>query len=155
VRRLEQTLNKPIVVLVVGVVAVALNVLLYFGYFLPRTTPLVEQIYSIGTSLPEAIGKSDPETGSKSDSNTGSNADSETGSNSDPGASGKANLEATGTSVSEGSRESGSDSPPDSPSGSPAVSLPKQQSSASHQSHVGSSPPELPPLPTPSQGQYQ
>lgn len=40
-RRLEQTLNKPIVVLVVGVVAVALNILLYFGYFLPRMTPLV------------------------------------------------------------------------------------------------------------------
>ena len=41
--RLERTLNRPIVVLVVGVVAVALNVLLYFGYFLPRTAPLVEQ----------------------------------------------------------------------------------------------------------------
>jgi hypothetical protein len=31
VSRLEQTLNKPVVVLVVGVLAVALNVLLYFG----------------------------------------------------------------------------------------------------------------------------
>jgi hypothetical protein len=156
VRRLEQTLNKPIVVLVVGVVAVALNVLLYFGYFLPRMTPLVEQINSIGTSLPEAITKLGTEADSKSDSKTGSNSDSETGSKSDPGSSsGKANLEASGTSASEGSRESGSDSPSDSPSGSPAVSLPKQQSSASHQSHGGSSPPELPPLPTPSQGQYQ
>jgi hypothetical protein len=153
--RIEQTLNKPIVVLVVGVIAVALNVLLYFGYFLPRMTPLVEQINSIGTSLPEAISKLGTEADSKSDSKTGSNSDSETGSKSDPGSSGKANLEASGTSASEGSRESGSDSPPDSPSGSPAVSLPKQQSSASHQSHVGSSPPELPPLPTPSQGQYQ
>jgi hypothetical protein len=72
VSRLEQALNKPIVVLVVGVVALALNVLLYFGYFLPRTTPLVEQIYSIGTSLPEAIGKSDSETDSKSDPKAGS-----------------------------------------------------------------------------------
>src|SRR5918992_5047433 len=41
VSRLEQTLNKPKVVLIVGVVAVALNVLLYFGYFLPRMTPLI------------------------------------------------------------------------------------------------------------------
>src|SRR5215211_3548410 len=153
--RLEQTLNKPIVVLVVGVVAVALNVLLYFGYFLPRMTPLVEQINSIGTSLPEAISKLGIEAGSKSDSKTGSNSDSETGSKSDPGASGKVNLEPTGTSVSEGSRESEPDSPPDSPSGSPAASQPpKQQSSAPHQSPAGS-PPELPPLPTPSQEQYQ
>ena len=115
-RRLEQTLNKPIVVLVVGVVAVALNVLLYFGYFLPRMTPLVGQINSIGTSLPEAISKLGTEAGSTSDSKTGNNSDSETGSKSDPGASDKANLEASGTSVSEGSRESGSDSPPSSPS---------------------------------------
>ena len=95
-KRLEQSLNKPSVVLVVGVIAVALNVLLYFGYFLPRTTPLVEQIYSIGTSLPEAISgsdsetgnKSDPEAGSKSDPKAGGISDSETGSNSDPEASG-------------------------------------------------------------------
>jgi hypothetical protein len=31
--RLEQKLNNPTVVLVVGVVAVAINVLLYFGYY--------------------------------------------------------------------------------------------------------------------------
>jgi hypothetical protein len=157
VKRLEQSLNKPIVVLVVGVVAVALNILLYFGYFLPRTTPLVEQIYSIGTSLPEAIGKSDPETGSKPDSKTGSNSDSETGSNSDPGASGKPNLEASGTSVSEGSLESDSDPSPDSPSGSPSgFPSPQQKSSAPHQSPAaGAPPPELPPLPTPPQAQYQ
>jgi hypothetical protein len=42
-----------IIVLVVGVVAVALNVLLYFGYFLPRMTPLIAHIHSIDTSLPE------------------------------------------------------------------------------------------------------
>jgi hypothetical protein len=152
VRRLEQTLNKPIVVLVVGVIAVALNVLLYFGYFLPRMSPLVEQIDSIGTSLPEAISKLGTEAGNTSDSKTASNADSETGSKSDPGTSGKANLEASGTSVSAGSRESGSNSPSDSPSGSPAASPPKQQSSAPSRS---GSPPELPPLPTPSQEQYQ
>jgi hypothetical protein len=37
----------------VGVVAVALNVLLYFGYFLPRMTPLIAYINPIGISLPE------------------------------------------------------------------------------------------------------
>ncbi len=51
--RLERTLNKPIVVLVVGVIAVVLNVLLYFGLFLPRMTPLIAHIIPIGTSLPE------------------------------------------------------------------------------------------------------
>jgi hypothetical protein len=35
------------------VVAVALNVLLYFGYFLPRMTPLIAYINPIGISLPE------------------------------------------------------------------------------------------------------
>jgi hypothetical protein len=53
VSRLERTLNKPIVVLVVGVIAVVLNVLLYFGLFLPRMTPLIAHIIPIGTSLPE------------------------------------------------------------------------------------------------------
>jgi hypothetical protein len=140
VKRLEQTLNKPTVVLVVGVIAVALNVLLYFGYFLPRTTPLVEQIYSIGTSLPEAI--------SKSDSEAGNTSDPEAASKSDPGAS--------GTSGPEAEDESKTDSPAqDSPSGSPATSRqPQQQPSATPQSPGGSSPPELPPLPTPSQDQY-
>src|SRR5215216_5679159 len=61
VSRLEQTLNKPIVVLVVGVLAVALNVLLYFGVFLPRMTPLIAHINPIGTSPPEPISKSGPE----------------------------------------------------------------------------------------------
>src|ERR671916_671106 len=59
--RLEQTLNKPIVVLVVGVVAVALNVLLYFGLFVPRMTPLIAHINPIGSSLPEAISKLAPD----------------------------------------------------------------------------------------------
>src|ERR687896_2707343 len=70
VSRLEQTLNKPKVVLVVGVLAVALNVLLYFGLFLPRMTPLIAHINPIGTSLPEAIllgggSKTESEGGSK------------------------------------------------------------------------------------------
>ncbi|HYQ83525.1 MAG TPA: hypothetical protein VEP28_05915, partial [Rubrobacter sp.] len=109
-KRLEQSLNKPSVVLVVGVVAVALNILLYFGYFLPRTTPLVEQIYSIGTSLPEAISgsgsdvgnASEPESGSGSDPEAGGTLDSGTDSQSDPGANGTSGPEADG--------EAGSDS---------------------------------------------
>ena len=161
--RIEQTLNKPIVVLVVGVIAVALNVLLYFGYFLPRTTPLVEQIYSIGTSLPEAISKSDSETGSKAD----------------PEASGKSGSADSGKSGSQSSEESVpeeslnsvvSDSSPasssatssatssasssataqDSPSGSAAASSPPQQQASSSpeasSSHKSSQPPEASPL---------
>jgi hypothetical protein len=168
--RLEQTLNKPVVVLVVGVIAVALNVLLYFGYFLPKFSPLIAQINPIGISLPEAISNSDPESGSNSDPETGnnsdpesgSNSDPETGNNSDPESGSKSDPEAGGTSGPEASDESvpeetlksNSDSspasppnpPPDSPSGSPAASPP--------QSPAGS-PPELPPLPTPSEVQYQ
>src|ERR671910_3243337 len=87
VSRLEQTLNKPKVVLVVGVVAVALNVLLYFGYFLPRMTPLIAHINPIGTSLPDVISKSDPEASSKSDSEASSKSDSEASSKSDSEAS--------------------------------------------------------------------
>jgi hypothetical protein len=147
VKRLEQTLNKPIVVLVVGVIAVALNVLLYFGYFLPRTAPLVEQIYSIGTSLPEAISNSDSETGSKSDPETAGTSGSETGSGSD--------AEASGTSGSGASGGSVSDSSSSSPSGSAAASPQSQQESSATPQSPSGSPPELPPLPTPSQEQYQ
>jgi hypothetical protein len=55
VSRLEQKLNNPTVVLVVGVVAVALNVLLYFGIFVPRMTPLIAQINPVGTSPPPEL----------------------------------------------------------------------------------------------------
>jgi len=56
VSRLEYRLNDPRIVLVVAAVAAALNVLLYFGVFLPRVTPLVGHAYAIvGTSLPGAI----------------------------------------------------------------------------------------------------
>ena len=76
VSRLERSLNKPVVVLVVGVVAVALNVLLYFGYFLPKMKPIIGNINPIGISLPEAISKSVPETGSNSDPGPGGKSDS-------------------------------------------------------------------------------
>jgi hypothetical protein len=155
VSRLEQTLNKPKVVLVVGVVAVALNILLYFGIFLPRMTPLIAHINPIGTSLPEAISNSDPkassnshhEDSSKSDSEVDSKSGPEASSESDSGASIESGSEASGKSVPEESLASETDSSPDSPSGSPP------ESSASTQSPSGS-PPELPPLPTPTQDQY-
>ena len=155
VSRLEQTLNKPKVVLVVGVLAVALNVLLYFGIFLPRMTPLIAHINPIGTSLPEAISNSDPEASSnshpedssKSDSEVNSKSGPEASSESDSGASIESGSEASGKSVPEESLASETDSSPDSPSGSPP------ESSASTQSPAGS-PPELPPLPTPTQDQY-
>jgi hypothetical protein len=160
-KRLEQSLNKPAVVLVVGVVAVALNVLLYFGYFLPRTTPFVEQIYSIGTSLPEAISRSDSESGSQSDPKAGSKSDS----GSSDTSSGTSGSDGGGGSDSGGSIESGSDpssasssaSRPDSTSGSNAAGTqPQQQSDVAPQSPDRSPPPpELPTLPSPSQQQYQ
>jgi hypothetical protein len=105
------------VVLVVSVVAAVLNVLLYFGLFLPRMTPLIAHISPIGTSLldePPLDEESIPPSKSPLEPKA------------HPGASGK--------SGPEGSLKSDSDSPlADSPSGSP---------------------PELPPLPTPPQGQY-
>src|SRR3712207_705088 len=59
VQRLPAALNKRSVVLVAGVVAVAVNLFLYFGYWLPRTTPLIERIPSISSkSIPEVISKS-------------------------------------------------------------------------------------------------
>jgi hypothetical protein len=156
VSRLEQTLNKPKVVLVVGVLAVALNVLLYFGLFLPRMTPLIEHINPIGTSLPEAISKLGPEAGSnshredssKSDSEVNSKSGPEAGSESDSGASIDSGPEASGKSVPEESLASETDSSPDSPSGDSP-----RESTASPQSPAGS-PPELPPLPTPAEVQY-
>jgi hypothetical protein len=142
VGRLEQTLNKPKVVLVVGVLAVALNVLLYFGLFLPRMTPLIAHINPIGTSLPEAISTSDPEAGSNSHPEDSSTSDSKSSNNSYPEVNNTSDSEsssvsgpgARGKSVSEESLASETDSSPDSPSGSP---------------------PELPPLPTPTEGQYE
>src|SRR5215203_6922688 len=116
---LERTLNKPIVVLVVGVVAVALNVLLYFGYFLPRMTPLIAQINPIGISLPEAISKLGTEAGTKADPEAGS----------------KSGAEASGESGPEGALASETDySSADSPSGlppnSPSLSAPPEASAS-------------------------
>ena len=159
-KRLEQRLNQPIVVLVVGVVAVALNVLLYFGLFLPRMTPLIAHINPIGTSLPEAIspqsgpeagsnshpedssksGKSDSEANSKSGPVASSNSHPEDSSKSGPVANSNSDSESSSGSGSEGSLASETDSPP---AGSPPGDSPS-----------GSSPGRLPPLPTPPQQQY-
>jgi hypothetical protein len=171
VSRLEQTLNKPKVVLVVGVVAVALNILLYFGYFLPRMTPLIAHINPIGTSLPEVFV---PDEGTKSDSETGSKAAPESNSKSDPEGSGELNPEAGGGSGSESYVESYVEAVSSSPSASPSASSsassagsqpPQQQSSSSPEASASpgasaspessppppqqqsSSPPEPPPLP--------
>jgi hypothetical protein len=159
--RIEQTLNKPIVVLVVGVIAVALNVLLYFGYFLPRTTPLVEQIYAIGTSLPEAISKADSETaGSKADPEaSGKSGSADSGKSGSESSEGSVPEESLNSVVSDLSSASPPNPPSDSPSGSAAEAAgTQQQSSAPPQSPSGSLP-ELPPPPqeqppTPAQAQY-
>jgi hypothetical protein len=158
--RIEQTLNKPIVVLVVGVIAVALNVLLYFGYFLPRTTPLVEQIYSIGTSLPEAISKADSETGSKADPEaSGKSGSADSGNSGSESSEESVPEESLNSVVSDLSPASPPNPPSDSPSGSDAEAAgTQQQSSAPPQSPSGSLP-ELPPPPqeqppTPAQVQY-
>jgi hypothetical protein len=71
VQRLPAALNKRSVVLVAGVVAVAVNLFLYFGYWLPRTTPLIERIPSISSkSIPEVISKSLPEASPESPSDS-------------------------------------------------------------------------------------
>jgi hypothetical protein len=96
------------VVLVVGVVAMALNILLYFGYFLPRMTPLVAHINPIVLSVPEAISKLGTEAGSKSDP--------EADSNSGAGASGESVPEGTvGSQTDYSSAHSPSGLPPNSP----------------------------------------
>ena len=138
--RLEQKLNNPRVVLIVGVIAVALNVLLYFGLFVPRMTPLVANINPVGSSLLEAISNSGRETGSNpqaaSRSEAGNNPEADSvaspeagsnpqaGSEAGPHASGKSGTETGGKSGSKGSLGSETDSPPaDSTSGSSPNSL--------------------------------
>jgi hypothetical protein len=133
--RLEQTLNKPVVVLVVGVVAVALNVLLYFGYFLPRMTPLIAHLSPIGVSVPEAIGKLGTEADSKADPEAGSKSDPEASGKSDPGAGGESGSVESYESMSDlspalHSAATSSASAPNSSSSSPAASPPPQQSSS-------------------------
>ena len=110
-RTLEHKLNNPTVVLVVGVVAVAINVLLYFGYFLPRMTPLIAHLSPIGISVPEAISKLGNEVGSKAD----------------PEAASKSGDEASGESGPVGPVGSQTDySPADSPPNSPSLSAPPE-----------------------------
>ena len=140
--RLEQTLNKPIVVLVVGVVAVALNVLLYFGLFVPRMTPLIAHINPIGSSLPEAISKLAPESGPEANSKS---SDSKAGGKSHSEANSKSSASEAGSrSGPKESLESVSDSPS---AGSPSAGSPSADSPSG-------SLPELPPPPPPQQ-QYQ
>ena len=138
--RLEQTLNKPMVVIVAGVVAVALNVLLYFGVFLPRMTPLIANVHSLGTSLPEAmlpqaIVNSDSEANGKADSESSSKSDSEASNESDSEAGGKPDSEASSEVVPETSPEPDTGSPAATSSASPPESPPQQQSSPTPQQH--------------------
>src|SRR5215207_5139878 len=132
VSRLEQKLNDPTVVLVVGVVAVALNVLLYFGYFLPRMTPLIAHINPVGSSLLDGIGKPGPQAGSESGPHQ---------------TSGKGAPEGSLASESPSAQDSPSGSPPNTPqdlsSGPPPNSSP--QASAPQDSPSGSPPGPPPP----------
>src|ERR671910_874611 len=151
VSRLEQTLNKPKVVLVVGVVAVALNILLYFGYFLPRMTPLIAHISPIGTSLPEVFV---PDEGTKSDSETGSKAAPESNSKSDAEAvSGSASASPSASPSASSSDPSAGSPPPQQQSSSSPEASASPGASASPESsppppqQQSNSPPEPPPLP--------
>jgi hypothetical protein len=112
------------VVLVVGVVAVALNVLFYFGYHMSGT-PLIGHKFSIGAFLPEAIGTSEPE--ARSDSEPVSKADAEASSKPGP----EESLEADAASFS---------------SPSPVSVLPQESASAQASASAGASPdPPSPP----------
>src|SRR5215204_86575 len=176
VHRLEQKLNNPTVVLVVGVVAVALNVLLYFGYFLPRMTPLIAHINPVGSSLLDGIGKPGPQAGSESGphqtsgkgapegslaSESPSAQDSPSGSPPNTPQDSSSGPPPNSSPQASAAQDSPSGSPPGPPppqasSASPHASAPsQQQSSAPAQSPSGSPPPpELPPLPPPPQQQY-
>src|SRR5215210_3758874 len=117
------------VVLVVGVVAVALNILLYFGIFVPRVTPLIANVNSLGTSLPEAIlpeasGKSDSVASGKSDSDASNESDSVASGKSDSDASSKTVTEASGASDSEASSEPAREAGSGSDSGASGKSVP-------------------------------
>jgi hypothetical protein len=139
-----EALNKPRVVLVVGVVAVAVNVLFYFGYYLPRMTPLIEHIDSISKSPLEAISKSVPEAISKSLAEAPLESPSDSPPESPSGSSPESPPQ---------QQQQQQQSPPDSPSGSPpepppSQSSPPQQSSPlpqSPQEPPSGSPPEPPP----------
>jgi hypothetical protein len=146
VSRIEQSLNKPVVVLVVGVVAVALNVLLYFGYFLPKMKPIIGNMNPIGISLPDAISKSVPETGSNSDPQAGGKSDSESGGTSGPDGGGGSDSGGTLESVSDPSTASSSASPTasasSSPSSSPSSSASGSTAASPQPQQQSASPPE-------------
>jgi hypothetical protein len=143
VQRLPAALNKRSVVLVVGVVAVAVNLFLYFGYWLPRTTPLIERIPSISKSIPEAIpeviSKSLPEASPESPSGSPPKSPSDSPPGEEP-------PQQQQSPPQNSPPESPSDSPPESPSGSPPESP--------SDSPPGEEPPQQQQAPTPQQQQY-
>ena len=158
-------------------VAAALNILLYFGVFLPRVTPLIGHAYAIvGTSLPGAISglgseaRVHPDASSKTHSEV-SKTHSEVsfgpeargkshpearsyleagGTSRSEAASGEFRSETSGKPAPEASLEPGTDPPPGSPSGSPPVS-PPSQSFALPQSSASPASPQSPPGSPPSE----
>ncbi len=159
--RLEQTLNKPVVVLVVGVIAVALNVLLYFGYFLPKMTPLIGHINPIGISLPEVISKAVPETGSKPDPETGSKSDPEANGTSGPEASDESvpevSLKTVFSDSSSASSSAASSASPSASSSASSAASPSSQQQSSSSAEASPSQQASPPPPeaSPPEVQYQ
>ena len=138
VNRLENKLNNPQAVIVVGSIALALNAVLYFGLFLPRMMPLVSHAYDFGSSIPEVfIGNSFQETGSHPKASDKVQGNVPFGEGSDPQAAPQASSEpdfkasalAKIDSFSPGT-PSGSDTspPPDTPSGLVPASTPSQSS---------------------------
>ena len=65
-KRVSDALNKPSVVLVVGVVLVAINVFFYFGYYLTKTpmatasSPPIEGVPFIAYSPPDSPTEQSP-----------------------------------------------------------------------------------------------
>ena len=158
VRRLEQRLNNPWVVLVAGVIALVLNVLFYFGVFVPRVAPLIGQAYAIGASVPEIVSGPGPEARGHSKASGGSGSEDSGGSapeaSAHPGAGGRSGPEAvSGKPGPEGPTGSVSDTLPNPPSDSPPEPSASSQPSPSPQSSHGSSA-ETPPAPSAEQ-QYR
>lgn len=158
VRRLEQRLNNPWVVLVAGVIALVLNVLFYFGVFVPRVAPLIGQAYAIGASVPEIVSGPGPEARGHPKASGGSGSEDSGGSapeaSAHPGAGGRSGPEAvSGKPGPEGPTGSVSDTLPNPPSDSPPEPSASSQPSPSPQSPHGSSA-ETPPAPSPEQ-QYR
>ena len=154
--RFGHQLNNPRIVLAVGMFAVLLNVLLYFGVYVPRMVPAFGNLYAFGASIPEALGNPQPE--AKGDSKSGADrlqADNasrsevatnpEAGSDSGSGASSDLRLDARSESNSAGSSGSGSDSSTNLPAGSPPQSSASPEASASPQASVAADAASAPP----------